>query len=191
MKIELGNLESVEPRSVWENEAYNFTPWIAENIGQIGNEIGMDLEIRGTEVPAGPYSADILAEDIGTNQIVVIENQLEKTNHDHLGKAITYASELNAQIVVWLAPTFTDEHRKALDWLNTHVKDEVAFYGIRFQLWKIEDSLPALSLDVVSRPTHIAIIPDRGMNDREKVRLVGFFQITSRMRKRRRIMVNI
>ncbi len=92
---------------MWPNEAQNFTPWLAENIAELGEKIGMELEVVGQEVSVGPYSADILAKDIDTDAYVVIENQLEKTNHDHLGKSITYASALGAKTIVWIATDFT------------------------------------------------------------------------------------
>src|SRR5690242_9444597 len=116
--MELGLLKAVAPRQKWMNEAREFTPWLASNIGALTSVIGVELEVENIEVACGPYSADILAKDAGTGQYVVIENQLEKTNHDHLGKAITYASVLNAASVIWIASEFSEEHIKALDWLN-------------------------------------------------------------------------
>ena len=115
----------------------------------------MELEVTNTEVAVGPYSADILAKDAGSDKSVVIENQLEKTDHDHLGKAITYASVLNATAVVWIARNFTDEHGKALTWLNDLTSDEISFYGVEVELWQIEDSPPAVNFNVVSKPSQI------------------------------------
>ena len=112
---------------MWHNEAADFTPWLAENIEDLAEKIGMELEVVGQEVLVGPYSADILAKDVNTGDYVVIENQLEKTNHDHLGKSITYASVLNAKNIVWVATTFTEEHKKALDWLNDNTNEDLAF----------------------------------------------------------------
>jgi len=83
---------------------------------------------------------------------VIIENQLERTNHDHLGKAITYASVLDAACVIWVATQFSEEHVKALDWLNDHTVDEISFYGVQLELWQVDESRPALRFNVVSRP---------------------------------------
>src|SRR3989339_515114 len=125
MEQELGNLKKINIRKYFPSESSDFTPWLAseENIAKLGSSIGIELEVENTEVSVGPYSADILAKDIGTGKYVVIENQLEKTNHDHLGKAITYASVLDASAIIWIANEFTEEHKKALDWLNDHTID--------------------------------------------------------------------
>jgi hypothetical protein len=152
---ELGTFKKLEVRSFWINEFTEFTPWLAkeENLARLGEAIGLELELESTEVSAGPYSADILAKDTGTDKYVVIENQLEKTNHDHLGKAITYASALNASAIVWIAPMFTDEHKRALDWLNDNSTEDVSFYGVTVELWQIDDSKPAVRFNVVSYPS--------------------------------------
>jgi hypothetical protein len=153
----MGTLRLLDVRTVWANEATGFTPWLADedNIQHLGNALGFELEVEGTEVPVGPYSADVLARDTSTGDYVVIENQLEKTDHDHLGKSITYASVLDASAVVWIARQFTEEHKRALDWLNDKTTDDVAFYGVRLELWQIDDSRPALKFNVISRPTEI------------------------------------
>lgn len=148
----LGEIKKVQLRKIWKNEAYDFTPWLAENLEQIGEAIGLELEFEAKEVSVGPFSADILAKDTGTDKFVVIENQLEKTNHDHLGKCITYASVLDASAVIWIASRFTDEHKKALDWLNDHTSEEIGFYGIKVELWQIDNSQPAVRFNVVSQP---------------------------------------
>lgn len=148
----LGKIKKVQLRKIWKNEAYDFTPWLAENLEQISETIGLELEFEAKEVSVGPFSADILAKDTGTDKFVVIENQLEKTNHDHLGKCITYASVLDASAVIWIASKFTDEHKKALDWLNDHTSDEIGFYGIKVELWQIDNSQPAVRFNVVSEP---------------------------------------
>jgi len=151
----LGKINTVPLRQIWKNEAYDFTPWLAENLEELGKAIGLELEFEDKEVSVGPYSADILAKDTGTGQYVVIENQLEKTNHDHLGKCITYASVLNASAIVWLAADFTEEHKKALDWLNDHTSDEIAFYGVNVELWQIDNSNPAIRFNVKSSPNEV------------------------------------
>lgn len=153
--IMLGEIKTVSLRKIWKNEAYDFTPWLADNLSIIGEAIGLELEYEDSEVPVGPYWADILAKDIGTEKIVVIENQLEKTNHDHLGKCITYASVLDASAVIWIASNFTEEHKKALDWLNDHTSDEISFYGLKVELWQIDSSKPAVRFNVKSSPNEI------------------------------------
>lgn len=150
--MELGKFKPVALRKKWPNEPSNFTPWLANNIETLSEEIGIELEIENTEVAVGPYSADILAKDAGTGTYVVIENQLEKTNHDHLGKSITYASVLDASIIIWVASEFTEEHKKALDWLNDHTDENLSFYGIQVELWQIDESKPAVKFNVISKP---------------------------------------
>ena len=150
--MELGILRTVSARQKWANEARDFTPWLANNITELSSALGLELEVENTEVAVGPYSADILAKDAGTGKYVVIENQLEKTNHDHLGKAITYASVLDASTIIWVATDFTEEHKKALDWLNDHTSEEVAIYGVQVELWQIDNSNMALRFNVISKP---------------------------------------
>jgi len=158
MPDKLGALASVEVRSFWSNEASDFTPWLAheENLALLGKAVGLELEVEHTEVAVGPYAADIVARDSATGSYVVIENQLAKTDHDHLGKALTYAAVLGAKTVVWLAVDFTDEHRKALNWLNDNSSEDIAFYGVQLELWSIDGSAPAVRFNVVSRPTELA-----------------------------------
>jgi len=150
--MDLGLLKNVPPRVKWTSEAREFTPWIAQNINTLSAALGLELEVENTEVACGPYSADILAKDTGTGKFVVIENQLERTNHDHLGKAITYASVLDASSIVWIATQFSEEHIKALDWLNDHTTEDFAFYGVQVELWQIDDSKPAIRFNVLSKP---------------------------------------
>lgn len=151
----LGKIAQVELRQVWEDEARDFTPWLAsdEGLALLGEAIGRELELVKQEATVGPFNADILAREVGEEEhFVVIENQLGKTNHDHLGKLITYASGLKARTVVWVAESFTDEHRQAVDWLNESMSNSIAFYGLQIELWQIGDSLPAPQFKVVSSP---------------------------------------
>lgn len=153
----LGTLAAVNPRDVWPDEARDFTPWLAlpENIAKLGEAIGFELEVLHVEKAVGPFSADILARDIGSDLNVVIENQLARTDHDHLGKALTYSAALNAKTIVWIAPRFTEEHKKALDWLNDNTLDDLGFYGVQVELWSIDGSAPAPRFNVVSRPSEL------------------------------------
>ncbi len=152
----LGVLTKVDIRKFWEDEARNFTPWLArkENIDLLGETIGVELEVEAQERKVGPFRADILCKDIETNKWVVIENQLEPTNHKHLGQLLTYAAGLNAVTVVWIAERFTEEHRAALDWLNEITDEEFSFFGLEIELWRIGNSPMAPKFNVVSHPNN-------------------------------------
>ena len=153
----LGTLKRLNVRKVWNNEFQDFTPWLAreENISLLGKTLGMDIEVESTEVAVGPYSADVLARDTATGDYIIIENQLGKTDHDHLGKSITYASVLEAKTIIWIATQFTEEHCRAFEWLNDLTSEGVSFYAIQVELWQIDDSQPAVRFDVISKPTVI------------------------------------
>ena len=153
----LGEIKKLKVRKIWVNEASDFTPWLAkeENIALLGKSLGLELEVEQVEATVGPYSADILAKDTGNGKYVVIENQLGKTDHDHLGKAITYGSVLDATAIVWLASEFTEEHQKALDWLNEYTSEDLSFYGVLLEIWQIDKSRPAVRFNVISRPAII------------------------------------
>ena len=150
----LGRLERVDLRAVWNNEAYDFTPWLAadDNLAVLGGVLGLELELEGTEQGVGPYAADIVCKDTVSDRYVLIENQLEKTDHNHLGQLLTYAAGLNALTVVWVAARFTDEHRAALDWLNEVTAEGVNFFGLEIELWQIGDSAVAPKFNAVSKP---------------------------------------
>lgn len=152
---DLGTLVPVDLRGHWLDEARNFTPWLAQeaSLELLSTTLGMELELEGMEVPVGPYKADILARDtLSSDSKVVIENQLGKTDHDHLGKTITYASGLDANVIVWIAREFSEEHRRALDFLNENAAPDLRCFGIEIQLWKIDGSRPAPLFKVVSSP---------------------------------------
>jgi hypothetical protein len=150
----LGRLKRIDLREAWPNEALNFTPWLAlpENIALLGEAIGAELEPHAEEQRVGPFRADILCRESGTDAWVLIENQLERTDHNHLGQLLTYAAGLNTVTVVWVAERFTDEHRAALDWLNQKTPDDIAFFGLEVELWKIGNSQPAPKFNVVCKP---------------------------------------
>src|SRR5205823_7927290 len=119
---DLGRLQKVDLREAWTSECSDFTPWLAQeaNLQLLGETIGIELELESQEKGVGPFRADILCKDTATDNWVLIENQLERTDHTHLGQLITYAAGLNAVTIVWIADRFTEEHRAALDWLNEH-----------------------------------------------------------------------
>jgi len=150
----LGHLEALDPRTIWTDEAKEFTPWLAkpENLIRLSKALDMELELEGIEVSVGPYSADIVANDTTSNCRVIVENQLEKTNHDHLGKVITYASGLEAKVLVWIAREFTEEHRRAMDFLNECTAGKLRLYGVEIQLFKIGGSSPAPYFNIVASP---------------------------------------
>ena len=148
----LAKIERVDLREAWPNEARDFTPWLAENIAELGEALGMDLELQETEASVGVYSLDVLATDRNQNRPVIIENQLETTNHDHLGKLLTYAAGYDANVIVWLTREFRDEHLQALDWLNQRTSEETQFFGVVVELWRIGESLPAPHFKAVATP---------------------------------------
>ncbi len=150
--VELSKIERVDPREIWEHEAKHFTPWLAENLSDLGEALGLDLELRGTEVPVGSYSLDILAHDIDNDRSVVIENQLGQTDHPHLGQILTYAAWYDADTIVWIAKEFRDEHRAALDYLNGRTGEDTEFFGVVVEVWKIDDSQPAPYFNLVVTP---------------------------------------
>lgn len=152
IKQKLGTIERVGLRDVWRHEAENFTPWLADNISLLGGALGMDLEVRAQETAVGIYWLDILAHDRDNDCPVVIENQLGVTDHDHLGKLLTYAAGFNANTMVWIAGEFRDEHREALDLLNQRTDEDTQFFGIEIELSKIGNSLPAPSFKLVAIP---------------------------------------
>ena len=152
MPDNLGELKSVPLREVWEKEDQHFTPWLAENIGILGDAIGMTLEVEAQEKMVGTFRADILCQDEDNGEKVLVENQVEKSNHKHLGQIITYAAGLRAKTIVWIAREFADEHRAALDWLNANTGDGLRFFALEVQLWRIGTSQPAPKFNVVVRP---------------------------------------
>jgi hypothetical protein len=150
----LGRLERVDLRNAWLGEATGFTPWLAssDNIVLLGEAIGIELEVDSQEKDVGPFRADILCRDTVNNHFVLIENQLERTDHGHLGQLLTYAAGLEAVTIVWIASRFTDEHRAALDWLNNSTNTDINFFGIEIELWRIGSSPMAPKFNVVSQP---------------------------------------
>lgn len=147
-----GRLEWVDLRELWPKEAYDFTPWLADNLERLGEALGMDLELQGHEAAVGPYSLDLLAHDLSEDRIVIIENQIEATDHDHLGKLLTYAAGHDASVVVWIALRFREEHREALDWLNHRSDATTAFFGVVVEALQIDGSRPAPHFRPVAYP---------------------------------------
>lgn len=150
----LGTLESVNIRDVWQGEASHFTPWLAqtENLERLGEALAMSLEPLGTETPVGPFYADIVCRNLNDASTVLIENQLERTDHRHLGQIFTYAAGLDAVTIIWISPQFTEEHRAAIDWLNRITLDNFSFFGVEIELWRIGNSPPAPKFNIVAKP---------------------------------------
>jgi len=150
----LSRLERVDLRDIWLSEAADFTPWLArpENLTILGETLAIDLELEAQEKSVGPYRADILCKDIGTSSWVLVENQLERTDHAHLGQHLTYASGLEAVTIAWIAARFTEEHRSTLDWLNKITDESFRFFRLEVELWRIGDSSAAPKFNIVSKP---------------------------------------
>lgn len=150
----LGRLQKVDLREAWASESSGFTPWLAQedNLQLLGEAIGIELELESQEKNVGPFRADILCKDTASDNWVLIENQLERTDHTHLGQLLTYAAGLNAVTIVWIAERFTEEHRAALDWLNEHTDETINCFGLEIELWRIGTSPIAPKFNIISQP---------------------------------------
>ena len=151
--MDLGTIENLSLKSLWPGEATHFTPWLAQNLEILGKKLGMDLQLESTEASAGDFSADIIARDLSSNKLVVIENQFGGTDHKHLGQLITYSSVLGASAVVWIAESIRPEHKAAMDFLNLNLKESLSLYAVEASAIRINDSKPAFILSVVSMPS--------------------------------------
>ena len=152
--MKITKLNKVELRKVWMHEAHDFTKWLAEpeNLELLSDEIGIGIELVQVEANVGRYNVDILAQEENTSKKIIIENQLETTNHSHLGQLITYAAGLEAEYIIWLVCEAREEHQQAVDWLNEHTDDKLNFFLIVVELWQIGGSDAAVKFSVVSRP---------------------------------------
>ena len=161
MNYNLGKLEKITNlREVWKNEATDFTKWLAKenNIKLLSEELGFNITVDETEASTGRYNVDIKAHEEETDKTIIIENQLEMTNHDHLGKVIVYSAGFDADIQIWIVKDVRDEHKQAVDWLNEHSDEHINIFLVQIELWKIGDSLiapfravPGLGLNVAKQ----------------------------------------
>ena len=156
MKNRLDRLKKISLKEIWDNEAQDFTPWLAEekNLELLSETIRTPLELEAQEKDVGPFRADILCKNTEDDSWVLIENQIDKTDHKHLGQLLTYASGLQAVTIVWISAKFTEEHRAALDWLNKITDDDFRFFGLEIELWTIGNSPAAPKFNIVSKPNN-------------------------------------
>lgn len=181
MKEIIGKLIPVDLREIWMTEDRDFTPWLAQedNLQVLADTIGLELELEAQEKEVGPFRADILCKNVNDDSWVLIENQIEKTDHKHLGQLLTYAAGLKAVTIVWVARKFSDEHRAALDWLNEITDDNFKFFGLEVELWKINESPVAPRFNVISQPNNWSKtvsraaqkISDEGNTDTQELQL--------------------
>ena len=149
---ELGRLEQVNPREVWAHEAQHFTPWLLGHADTLGEVLGIDLELERNEHPVGGFSLDLIGRDLTNDCALIVENQLEGTDHAHLGQILTYAAGTDAATIVWMATTFREEHRQALDWLNNLAGDQARFFGVQITAVRIGDSPVAPQFRLRAQP---------------------------------------
>ena len=187
----LGRLQKVDIHEIWKNDSSHFTPWLAEpdNIKLLGDTIGMELQVDSVEKEVGRFYADILCKETTSDRYVVIENQIDRTDHDHLGKTITYAAGLGATAVVWITRHFLDEHRAAFDWLNEISHSEVAFFGLEIEAWKIGGSAAAPKFNIVCRPNdwQLESSPASTMTEWQKTQLEFWLGLKESMEETSRV----
>ena len=153
--MKLGKIKRINDlRSVWQHETKDFSKWLAQecNLQQLSDAIGIDIVLEECESSVGSFNVDLYAIEEGTERRIIIENQLEDTNHDHLGKLITYASGKGAEVIVWIVKRARDEHRQAIEWLNQNTGVKIGFFLVEIELWQIDDSAIAPQFNVVERP---------------------------------------
>lgn len=184
----LGKLVRLDARAVWESEPHEFTPWLAENLDLLGEAIGLDIEMVQQEMPVGKFSLDIFAKDIGSGREIIIENQLDATDHSHLGQLLTYAAGLDAKVIIWISPQFRDEHRQAVDWLNQNSVEDVSFFAVELEIFRIADSPPAPNFKLAAQPSEwqklVKAETKHGQHSDRQVAYQEFFaDLLSRLKK--------
>jgi len=189
----VGKLELVQLREIWAHEAGDFTSWLFDNIDILNEQLGLELVSVEKEKPVGSFSVDILAEDSFGRQ-AIIENQLEKTDHDHLGKVITYLSNLNAKIGIWISPSPRPEHVAAIEYLNQIVPEDTKFYLIRLQAYQIDNSKPAPLFTIEAGPSEQLIEVGKAKKEiahSNKQRHEFFEQLLSRCNEKTKLFSNV
>lgn len=150
--VDLARIEQVDIRDVWKHEAHDFTQWMLVNADVLGDVLGMQLELTAAEHKVGGFSLDLMGTDLASNTTVIVENQLTQTDHGHLGQLLTYAGGTDPTTIVWCAPSFREEHRAALDWLNDRTDPETRFFGVEVAAVRIDQSRPAPLFRLVAQP---------------------------------------
>lgn len=184
---EIGRLIEVDVRELWKHEQYDFLNWLVKdsNIEYLNEILGLTLIEVDKEINVGPYRCDIVATDETSGLKVIIENQLESTNHDHLGKIITYASGLDAKVIVWIVKEAKEEYRAAIEWLNNYTSSEIDFFLIEIHAYKIGDSNPAPKFEVVEKPNDFVKRSknkdDGELNTSQTERLIFWTQFNDRV----------
>lgn len=183
---DLSRLRVVPVREVWKHEAYDFTQWMLANADVLADVLGMELELTAAEHPVGGFSLDLIGTEVGTGNVVIVENQLEQTDHGHLGQIMTYAGGTNPQTIVWCAPSFRDEHRAALDWLNEVTDENTRFFGVEVSAVRIDDSRPAPMFRLVAQPNdwakQVHAETTGGLSERESTYLKFWGELLERIR---------
>lgn len=177
----VGKLEYVPIREIWKHEAYDFTTWLFENCDVLNEQLGLTISPLEKEKSVGPFSVDILAED-ASGRPVIIENQLTRTDHDHLGKLLTYMSNLNAKVAIWVATDPRPEHVAAINFLNENVPQDTHFYLLRLQAFRIGESAPAPLFTIEAGPSEERTAGGevkKEFAERDKIRYQFFEQLLS------------
>lgn len=189
--MKLGKLQEIDIREVWTHEQYDFSKWLSaeDNMQELGNVLNLSLSDIETEKFVGSYRCDILCRDEITGRVVLIENQLEQTNHDHLGKILTYASGLDASVVVWVVASARDEHASAIEWLNKHTDDSISFFLLEIHAYRIGNSEPAPQFKIIEQPNDFAktvkrIAQDKSVNESQSRRLEFWTQFNDILEQR-------
>lgn len=189
----VGKLEPVDLREIWKHEALNFTSWLAENCDVLKDQLGLELTVIEKEKSVGPFNVDILAKDEG-GRPVIIENQLERTDHDHLGKILTYLANLDAKVAIWISSDPRPEHVTAIDYLNENVPSDTQFYLIKLQAYKIGESDAAPLFTIEAGPSEERAAGGeikKEFAEKDKRRYEFFEQLLERCRQRTSLFSNV
>ncbi|MDY5409214.1 DUF4268 domain-containing protein [Veillonella caviae] len=168
--MKIGRLEELPIRELWKHEQYDFSMWLSQegNLSILGEELGISFTDIETEKFVGSYRCDIVATDDNSSKTVIIENQLEKSDHDHLGKIITYASGLGASIIIWIVVEARSEHKSAIEWLNRVTGKDINFFLVELKAYRIGDSLPAPKFEIAEMPNDFSKIAVTMSNNKEQ-----------------------